>query len=153
MKQQGLTARELRAWRVSFGMLDMLRARVEQQLQASSGLSNADYTVLVVLSEAPERQMHLHELGRALGWEKSRLHHQLTRMCRRGLVHRERCGSRGVHAVISAEGLAAIQEAAPDHATEVRRLFVDVLTPAQLDQFADIAEVILANLRGGGDAA
>ena len=31
-----------------------LRRTIEQQLQASSGLSNADYTVLAVLSEAPE---------------------------------------------------------------------------------------------------
>jgi hypothetical protein len=35
-------------------VLELLRARIEQQLQASSGLSNADYTVLAVLSEAPE---------------------------------------------------------------------------------------------------
>ena len=55
-----------------------------------SGLSNADYTVLAVLSEAPERRMRPFDLSRTLGWEKSRLHHQLTRMCSRGLVERPR---------------------------------------------------------------
>ncbi|WP_207756904.1 MarR family winged helix-turn-helix transcriptional regulator [Nonomuraea cypriaca] len=147
MEQQGLTERELRAWRTSFRMLELLRTRIEQQLQASSGLSNADYTVLALLSEAPDGRMRAFELGRVADWEKSRLHHQLTRMSERGLVNRERCGSRGMYAVITANGLAALKEAVPSHAQEVRRLFVDHLTPEQLDQFADIAATILDRLQ------
>jgi DNA-binding MarR family transcriptional regulator len=149
MERQGLTERELRAWRTSFHMLELLRSRVEQQLQASSGLSNADYTVLALLSEAPDGRMRVYELGREAGWEKSRMHHQLTRMCKRGLVTRERCGSRGMDAVITAKGLATIEEAAPGHAEEVRRLFVDPLASEELDQFAGIAATILDNLQAG----
>jgi DNA-binding MarR family transcriptional regulator len=147
MEQQGLTERELRAWRVSIRMMELLRARIEQQLQASSGLSNADYTVLALLSEAPDGRMRAYELGRVADWEKSRMHHQLTRMCQRGLITRERCGSRGMDALITAKGLAALEEAAPGHAQEVRRLFIDRLTPDELDQFADIATTILDDLQ------
>lgn len=150
MKQQtpqGLTERELRAWRTSFHMQELLRARIEQQLQASSGLSNADYSVLALLSEAPDRRMRAYELSRVAGWEKSRLHHQLTRMCTRGLITRERCGSRGTDVVITARGLAAFEEAVPGHAQEVRRLFIDPLTPEQLDQLAEIAATILNHLQ------
>jgi DNA-binding MarR family transcriptional regulator len=147
MEEQELTERELRAWRVTFQMQELLRARIERQLQASSGLSNADYGVLAVLSEAPDGRLRAYELARMTGWEKSRLHHQLTRMCTRGLITRERCGSRGIYAVITAKGLAALEEAAPSHAKEVRRLFIDGLTPEQLDQLADIATAILANLQ------
>ncbi|MFD0883143.1 MarR family winged helix-turn-helix transcriptional regulator [Streptosporangium algeriense] len=147
MAQPGLTERELRAWRTSFQMVELLRTRVEQQLQASSGLSNADYTVLVLLAEAPDRRMRAYELGRAAGWEKSRMHHQLTRMERRDLVTREPCGSRGVYAALTAEGHAALRRAAPSHTEEVRRLFVDRLTPEELDRFADIAAKILDNLQ------
>ncbi|MFI7537053.1 MarR family winged helix-turn-helix transcriptional regulator [Streptosporangium sp. NPDC049376] len=147
MAQLGLTERELRAWRTSFLMVELLRTRVEQQLQADGGLSNADYTVLVLLAEAPERRMRAYELGRVAGWEKSRMHHQLTRMERRGLVTREPCGSRGVYAVLTAEGLAALRRAAPGHAREVRRLFVDPLTPEELERFADVAAKILDNLQ------
>ncbi|WP_234380307.1 MarR family winged helix-turn-helix transcriptional regulator [Streptomyces sp. CMB-StM0423] len=146
MAPQPLTARELRAWRTSFRMLELLRTRLEQQLQASSGLSNADYTVLALLSEAPARRLRAYELGRAAGWEKSRLHHQLTRMGSRGLVARERCGSRGMYAVITEKGLSALREAAPGHAREVRRLFVDRLTAEELDRFAELAGAILDNL-------
>jgi DNA-binding MarR family transcriptional regulator len=147
MAQQGLTERELHAWRTSFHMLEQLRTRIEQQLQASSGLSNADYTVLALLSEAPGGRMRVYELSRVASWEKSRLHHQLNRMGKRGLVTRERCGSRGMYAVITAEGLATLKQAAPSHAHEVRRLFVDPLTPEELDQFAGIATTILDNLQ------
>ncbi|GAA3220301.1 MarR family transcriptional regulator [Nonomuraea helvata] len=127
-------------------MVESLRTRIEQQLQASSGLSNADYTVLALLSEAPGGRMRSYELGRAAGWEKSRMHHQLVRMHRRGLVARERCGSRGIYSVLTEEGLAALKQAVPGHAEEVRRLFVDRLTPDELDQFADLAAKILDNL-------
>ncbi|CCH32657.1 MarR family transcriptional regulator [Actinosynnema sp. NPDC047251] len=146
MVQQRLTERELRAWRTSFQMLELLRTRIEQQLQAGSGLSNADYTVLALLSEAPDGRMRSYELGQAAGWEKSRMHHQLTRMGKRGLVTREQCGSRGVDAVITAQGLATLKKAVPGHAQEVRRLFVDPLTADELDQFARIAGTILDNL-------
>jgi DNA-binding MarR family transcriptional regulator len=149
MASQGLTERELQAWRTSVQMLELLRTRIEQQLQASSGLSLADYAVLSLLSEAPDGRMRLYKLARAADWEKSRLHHQLTRMGKRGLIDREPRGSRGMDAVITAKGLAAIKEAAPGHSQEVRRRFVDSLTPEELDQFADIAGIVLDNLRAG----
>jgi DNA-binding MarR family transcriptional regulator len=146
MAQLGLTERELRAWRTSYRMLELLRARLEQQLQATSGLSNADYTVLALLSEAPDRRMRIYELCEAAGWEKSRMHHQLTRMGRRNLIARERCGSRGIHIALTADGLAALKQAVPGHGQEVRRLFVDRLTPEELDQFADLSAKILHHL-------
>jgi DNA-binding MarR family transcriptional regulator len=147
MERQELTARELSAWRAIFQMQELLRNRIEQQLQATSGLSNADYSVLALLSEAPSGRMRAYELGQAAGWEKSRLHHQLTRMGARGLISREPHGSRGIDAVITAKGLAAITEAVPGHARQVRRLLIDRLSPGQLDQLAELANAILDGLR------
>ena len=147
MEQESLTERELRAWRTFLEMQELLRTRIEQQLQASSGLSYPDYSVLAVLSEAPEGRLRPYELTRMIGWEKSRLHHQLSRMSTRGLITRDRYGSRGIHAVITAKGLAALKEAFPAHTQEVRRLFIDRLTPEQLDQVAEISSTILSNLQ------
>jgi DNA-binding MarR family transcriptional regulator len=147
MEQESLTERELRAWRTFLEMQELLRTRIEQQLQAGSGLSYPDYSVLAVLSEAPEGRLRPYELTRMIGWEKSRLHHQLSRMSTRGLITRDRYGSRGIHAVITAKGLAALKEAFPAHAREVRRLFIDRLTPEQLDQVAEISSTILSNLQ------
>lgn len=147
MAQQRLTDRELRAWTTSMHMMEVLRGRIEQQLQATSRLSNADYSVLNLLSEAPDRRMRIYELARTAGWEKSRMHHQLTRMSKRGLVERKRCGSRGMDAVLTADGLEALKSAVPGHTQEVRRLFIDCLTPEELDQFADMSSTILENLQ------
>jgi DNA-binding MarR family transcriptional regulator len=147
MKQQGLTGRELRAWRAFTEMQGSLMARIEQQLQADSGMSSADYAVLALLSEAPDGRLRPYELARMAGWEKSRLHHQLTRMSSRGLIIRERCGSRGMYAVITPKGFAVLKEAVPGHSQEVRRLFTSRLTAEQLDQFAGIATTILDNLK------
>lgn len=147
MTEQSLTDRELAAWRTSIQMLELLHNRIEQQLQASAGLSNADYSVLSLLSEANEGRMRAFELAQAADWEKSRMHHQITRMCRRGLLNRERSGSRGMDVVLTPDGLAALEAAAPEHVQQVRHLFLDRISPEQLDEFAGIAGVILENLR------
>lgn len=142
-----LSEPELYAWRTFFHMQEVLRGRVEQQLQADSGLSNADYTVLVALSEAPGGRVRAFELGRALGWEKSRLHHQLTRMTKRGLVEREAGPARATYATITPVGLSALTSAVPRHAEEVRRLVLDRLTPEQITQLGEISATILAGLQ------
>lgn len=143
-----LTAEQAESWKAFMQMQEVLRSRLEQQLQATSNLSNADYTVLVVLSEAPDRRSRVYELGEIMGWEKSRLHHQLTRMCKRGLVRREGDpdASRAVHAVLTDEGLAAIAGAAPAHAREVQRLFFDRLTDRQVTQLSAISHRVLDGL-------
>jgi DNA-binding MarR family transcriptional regulator len=141
-----LTEREMSAWRTFYEMQEVLRGRLEQQLQADSGLSNADYTVLVALSEAAGGRLRAYELGRRLGWEKSRLHHQLTRMCGRGLIQRHSGDGRAVYAAITAAGRAALEAAVPHHTRQVRRLVLDQLTPQQVDQLADISRTILNGL-------
>jgi DNA-binding MarR family transcriptional regulator len=144
--ERPLNKREMLAWQTFYEMAEVLRGRLEQQLQADSGLSNADYTVLVVLSEAPEGRQRAAVLGRRLGWEKSRLHHQLTRMCGRGLVERHSGKGRAIYAAITADGRAALGTAAPRHRQQVRRLVLDRLTPAQIGQLADTSRTILDGL-------
>jgi hypothetical protein len=45
--------------------------------------------------------------------------------------------------VITAKGVAALKEAVPGYAQDVRRLSIDRLTPEQLDQLAGIATTVL----------
>jgi DNA-binding MarR family transcriptional regulator len=145
---KGLTTEQLESWQAFMQMQELLGSRLEQQLQRNSNLSNADYTVLVVLSETPGMRRRVYELGQMIGWEKSRLHHQLTRMARRGLVRREADpdAPRAIHAVLTDAGLAAITEAAPSHEQEVRRLFFDLLTDRQVAQIAKISHQVLKEL-------
>lgn len=146
-QRQGLSARELHAWQAFFQMQEVLRGRIERQLQACSGLSNADYTVLAVLSSTAEGRLRAFHLGAIMGWEKSRLHHQLTRMSKRGLVERHSGEARATYVTLTQKGRTALAEATPKHSDHVRRLFIDCLTPQQLDQLAEISTTVLANLR------
>lgn len=143
-----LSQDKIRTWQAFMQMQEQLSSRLEQQLQANANLSNPDYTVLVVLSEAPEHRLRVYELQRVIGWEKSRLHHQLSRMCQRGLVRREAdpVTPRAMHAVLTDAGLAAITAAAPAHGREVQRLFFDYLTAKQVDQLDAISHRVLAGL-------
>ena len=141
-----LNERELRAWR-SLQMMQMrLEGELARQLATESGLSYPDYLVLVALTDRPDGRMRLFELAAVLGWEKSRLSHQVARMADRGLVAKEKCESdrRGAYVVVTTGGRKDIQAAAPGHVAAVRRLFVDRLTSRQLDAIADAAETVLA---------
>lgn len=143
-----LDDREQRAWS-SLQLLHLrLDAALARQLLRDSGMSLQDYVVLVALTAAPDGRMRAFELGRMLGWEKSRLSHHLTRMSRRGLVDRELCevDRRGAWVVVTKKGRKAIEAAAPGHVAEVRRLFIDLLTPRELDTIAAVAERVLAVL-------
>jgi DNA-binding MarR family transcriptional regulator len=150
-----LDEREERAWRSLQLMQMRLDGALARQLAEDSGLSYPDYTVLVALTGSSEGRMRLFELARLLGWEKSRLSHHIARMADRGLVAKDRCVSdrRGAFVVVSEAGRREIEAAAPGHVEVVRRLFVDRLTPEQLDAVADVAETVLAALDEAPSAA
>lgn len=149
-QEGGLDDRQQRAWRSFYRMQELLRGRLEQQLQESSGLSNADYTVLVVLYDTPGQRLRQFELAAVVQWEKSRLHHQLTRMCQRGLVERgpdpRAPGSRATYVTLTQAGRQALLAAAPAHAREVRRLVIDRLTDDELDRLGALSTRILVAL-------
>lgn len=152
-RSKWLTPQEQRAWRAFLVMQREFGGRIAQATQHDTGLSAADYEVLVNLSEAPGGRMRAFELGRATQWEKSRLSHHITRMVDRGLVQRESCptDSRGAFVVLTPKGRAAIESAAPTHVEHVRRWFIDSLTSDQLDALAEISEAITAKLAEDAD--
>ena len=141
-----LSEREERAWRSLQFMQMRLDAELARQLAADSGLSYPDYLVLVALTDQPDGRMRLFELGRVLGWEKSRLSHHTGRMAKRGLVEKEECPTdrRGSYVAITAEGRQEIEVAAAGHVRSVRRLFLDHLSPDELDVIGGAAEKVLA---------
>ena len=143
-----LNATEQRAWRGLLTMTSRLDAELNRRLQESSGLSQADYGVLVALSEAPGGRLRVFEVARDLCWEQSRLSHHLARMQKRGLVDREECSSdrRGAFVVLTEEGRSAIEAAAPAHVDAVRGLVFDGLSEAQVRTLASISEKVLRRL-------
>jgi DNA-binding MarR family transcriptional regulator len=138
------TREQLRVWREFLETTEVLRAALATRLQAECGLSPGDYAVLLALEEAEGHRLRSSELAAHIGWERSRLSHHLGRMERRGLIRREECttDNRGAEAVLEPAGAEAFHAATVPHLRAVRELFVDALTPAQLDAAGDIAAAL-----------
>jgi DNA-binding MarR family transcriptional regulator len=147
-----LSDREQRAWRSLQYMQMRLEGALARQLAADSGLSYPDYVVLVSLTDRPDGTARLFELAADIGWEKSRLSHHVGRMAARGLVEKRPspADGRGADVLLTERGRRAIEGAAPGHVAAVRRLFVDRLTPEQLDVITEAAETVLAVLDADG---
>ena len=135
-------------WRAFHAMRSQLDLVLDRRLQQDAGISAQDYGILLTLFEAPGNQLRARELGDLLGWEKSRLSHQVTRMESRGLVKRSTCDSdaRGTWIEITAEGRRTLLGAMRDHALTIRRLFFDVLSDADQSMLKAVSARVLERI-------
>ena len=124
-----LSATELRAWRAFMAVQMRMNYEMNRQLQSDSDLSLADYHVLNALTDAPDGRLQVSDVAALIGWERSRVSHQLRRLCERGLAQRVPSGDdgRATDAILTKAGREAIASAAPGHVALVRRLFFESL--------------------------
>ncbi|MEU3269364.1 MarR family transcriptional regulator [Saccharomonospora sp. NPDC006951] len=143
-----LSDEEQRVWRDFSAAVGMLRAHLESQLQHDAGMPHTYYEVLVVLSEAPGRVLRMSDLALATRSSRSRLSHAIARMEANGWVRRESCPTdkRGAFAHLTAEGMAALEAAAPGHVDAVRASLFDPLTPEQVSQLGEIVAAVREGL-------
>lgn len=130
---------ETTAWLAFLEVSHLLDRVIEQQLRQDAGLSHAQYEILTRLEASGAGQMRMSELADVIIVSRSGLTYQITQLERAGLVRREKCPSdeRGVLAVLTEVGRAALSRAAPGHVRVVRRYLIDALTPAQRSALAE----------------
>lgn len=143
-----LNADELRAWRGVIETTALLRHRLDTMLMAESGLSGSDYPVLVALHEADLPHLRASELADRIGWERSRLSHQLGRMERRGLVSRstDEQDSRGSNVCLTRQGRECYLGATKAHSAAVKAHFVSPLSTVQIRQLGDIMQTLAESM-------
>lgn len=143
-----LDEREAHLWQAYRDLQRQLRNALDRQLVRDAGLTGADYALLVPLSNAPDGVIRARDLGRLVGWDRSRISHQLRRMEQRGLVTREDCpdDARGSMIRLTPAGRSAIEAAAPNHVAEVRRLFIDQLSDDEIDALTALFDRLLSGL-------
>jgi DNA-binding MarR family transcriptional regulator len=141
-----LTDAQQQLWRDYLDMTGRLQAALHRQLQQACGMTLADYDVLVTLSEGG--RMRIGDLGESLGWEQSRLSHQLRRMRDRGLVTRSDSvdDRRGAEVELTEGGRTQLATAAPGHADLVRSVVFDGMTAGQARALRDWTTTVLARL-------
>jgi DNA-binding MarR family transcriptional regulator len=135
---------EQKSWRTFIESSWALHTHLEDELRAATGLSMNDYHVLVVLSEAPDRRLRMGELAERLVFSPSRVTYQVNSMVKRGLVRKQSCpdDGRGQEAVLTGEGLAALENAAPLHLVTVRDSFIDRLDEEELAVIARVFDKV-----------
>lgn len=148
-RRRRLSAGRFAVWRSLMEVTGELHRVVGAELLRDTGLSNADYRVLVALSAAPGKRMRAAQLAAAIDWERSRLSHHLARMQERDLVGRDGCAtdSRGTEVYLTAEGADRFRRATTPHARTIKRYFADALTPQQLDALDDILDTLREHLK------
>ncbi|MBB1253504.1 MarR family winged helix-turn-helix transcriptional regulator [Streptomyces alkaliterrae] len=144
-----LDEREKAAWRGFLEASHRVERRLEQQLKEESGLSHPQYEVLVLLADAPGRELRMTELAHALITSKSGLTYQVGQLEKRGYVRRRSCPTdvRGIFAQLTDEGYEALREAAPGHVAAVREALIDVLEPDELTVVAEALSRVGHRLR------
>jgi DNA-binding MarR family transcriptional regulator len=124
------------AWLPLVHLVTLLPQHLDKQLREDAGIGHVYYQVLAMLSDAPGQELRMGELARCTGTSLSRLSHAVTALERRGWV--ARCAAeqdrRGQVAQLTAAGRALLEQTAPGHVAEVRRLVFDRLTGDEVDQ-------------------
>jgi DNA-binding MarR family transcriptional regulator len=138
-----LTDEESRLWHAWKRASEAVRARVADDISAATGLSDPDFGIVTRLLDLGDGTLRQNELATSMGWHRSRLSHQLTRMEQRGLVTRAAAGD-GVSVAITADGRAAAQAARPVHARAVRRHLTELAPPGVSGDLISFLEKLAA---------
>lgn len=143
-----LTPDQLAAWMNLARVLVLLPGALDRQLREDAGLTHVYYQILAMLSESPDRAMRMTDLARLAGTTTSRLSHAVASLEQRGWVERRACPTdkRGQIAALTAAGMAIVEDAAPGHAAEVRRLVFDHLTDDDVAHLHAITAKIMPGL-------
>jgi DNA-binding MarR family transcriptional regulator len=145
-----LDDRESQAWRALIHLVTLLPQALDRQLREDAGIGHVYYMILALVSEAPGQHMRLSDVAAATGTSLSRLSHALDALEARGWISRRPTeqGRRGAVARLTDEGRSVLERVAPGHVAEVRRLVLDPLTPAEVDELGRLAARVLAAVRG-----
>jgi len=138
-----------RAWRAFHKIGTSLLPHLGRQITNHSGISGTEYVVLVALSELTVPSVNLNRLAQGLGWEISRMSHQISRMEETGFVKKSRNtdDSRCFDVSITAKGRKMAEAAIPLQSKEINHCFSEVLTQAQMKSLIEISEAISTHMK------
>jgi DNA-binding MarR family transcriptional regulator len=137
---------ERRAWLSLMALVIVGLPDLERTFRAH-GLVQVEYGLLAGLSEQPDG-LRLCDLAGVMNVSPSRLSHRMRKLVERGYVQVRGSDDDGrvSIAVITDAGRRLVEEVAPQHVADVRRLLFDRLDEAQTAALADALSVIAKHL-------
>jgi DNA-binding MarR family transcriptional regulator len=142
MTTKPLSPRELRVWHAFRLMHEDVLARVGRDITQATGLSGPEFGVLSRLVGVGKGEMRQQSLASLMGWDKSRLSHQLTRMRERALIERRPADGNAVIVAITELGREKLDAARPIHAESVRRNLLSRLTSEQIETMVRVSNLL-----------
>ena len=145
---------EMQAWKAFLRASTRLMDRLDAELDPT-GLSLADYEILVHLSDEPTGELRMTELAEKTLVSRSGLTRRLDRLVRSGLVARRSCPTdrRGVLAVLTPTGRQRLMDAAPTHVDGVRRHFLSQLQGQDLPTLTHWLNRVVESAEGPANQA
>ncbi len=136
---------EMAAWLPLVRLVTLLPQRLDGQLREDAGIGHVYYQILAMLSQARDEHLRMSELAGLTAISPSRLSHAVAALEDRGWVTRCPAATdrRGQLTRLTPAGRAAVEQIAPGHVAEVRRLVFDRLTSDEVDQLTGIAAKLL----------
>ena len=142
MSIKPLSPQELRVWHAFKLMGEDVMGRVGRDIAEATGLSGPDFGILSRLAACGKGEMRQQRLAESMGWDKSRLSHQLTRMQERELIERREPEKRVVIVVLTRHGRERLEAARPIHAGSVRRNLLSRLSPEQIETLVRVSNIL-----------
>jgi len=126
---QPLSPTEEEVWRAVMRIVKVMPRHLDSDLIRDAGLTASDYTTIMHLSEAPNRELRMSDLATATDLSASRMTRLVDDLQSRGLVTKTASSSdaRGNVARLTPRGMAKLKSAWPVHLASVRRRFFDYL--------------------------
>ena len=120
----------LGAWRALIHAHARLIRRMDEELQATHGISLAEYDALLQLANAPGRRLRMSVLAERVLLSRSGITRLVDRLVADGMVERSVCptDARGAMAALRPAGLDRLRAASATHLDGVARYFLDVVT-------------------------
>jgi DNA-binding MarR family transcriptional regulator len=141
-----LSSTEEALWRAVMRIVKVIPRDLDSDLIRGAGLTASEYTTIMHLSEAPNRELRMADLANATGLSPSRTTRLVDDLRSRGLVTKTASSSdaRGNVARLTPRGMAKLKSAWPVHLASVRRRFFDSIDAKAVEGVAKaLSEVAL----------
>lgn len=147
MSKNTISTTEWAAWRSFRRMAEVISGRIVHDISHATGLSSADFNVLMELNRVDDACRRQRDLQAYLEWDKTRLSHQLTRMARRNLVERDNDSENVVIIRMTPEGHQQLAAASQVHTDSVHKNFLNHLSADDLEKIEDVTRKLHRALR------
>jgi DNA-binding MarR family transcriptional regulator len=146
-----LSPAEEMLWRAIMRLVKTLPRDLDSDLIHGAGLSASDYTTLMHLSEASNRELRMSDLASATGLSASRMTRLVDDLQTRALVTKvvSSTDARGNVAKLTPRGMAKLRTAWPVHLASVRSNFFDHMDPAVVSVVASAMSGVANHLEDG----